>query len=1397
MAEDIAIDQAEHVPAALLKPKRDWRRYWRNRIIAGFVGLLMLIGGAALLVDSPIGHRFLVDSLASYAPASGLRIKVGRIEGSVLSKATLRNVEFYDSQGRFLVVPEAELDWRPLKWFSTGLDVRKLVARRGTLSRLPALKPGDPDAPILPDFPIRIDHFELDRLYVDKAVAGVGRYVNLRAQADIAKGRAKLNVLSELGGKDQVFLRLDASEKENLLDLTARYNAPAGGLLAGMVGAKEDIAATIDGKGAWNDWRGRLAVLKADEPFALLKLTKKNDVYGALGQIMPGEMLTGLPARAVGDKLSVKVDTKFAGSVFDGRAVMVGKGAWVGADGVLDLADNAARNVWMRVRVTDPDLLGARTEGLFADLTVDGPLRDLAIGYQASADRIAMGTTQLAALKAAGDARWDGAKLVLPLKASAGRVETGVELLDPRLRNVALDGTLVYGAGRLRSEGLALAAQGLTARLSLDGNVTTGRYALKGPVEMLNLPLEGLGNANARADVSAMIGGPQGWSVDARIDGKLVKVSNASLANIAGPAIAITADVSTAGNAPVLVRSARITSRNLRMTLAGSRAVNGTVKLTGRGEQAQYGAFTVDGTIDGAGPHAVLVFADPYPAAGLKDVRVAIDPKGDGFAIVTSGMSTLGPFDGELFLAMPAGGPTTVDIARLTVSGTDVSGRLTLRDGGAAGTLALTGGGVEGNVLLTPTAAGQGVKADVILRNARFDGPTPITVRIAHIVADGTLGSGGTITAKVMAQGVQRGTLFIGRLAAEGQMTNGVGTFRADVAGQRNARFNLRMIGDIAPERISFGLRGRYAGETIRMPRRAVLVKDGGDWVLQTTQVDFAGGSIQASGRLGDTTSLTVKVAKMPLDITDLFMPELGLGGSVSGVVDYIDTPDAPGTGKARLKFDDLTRSGLVLTSRPVDIALVAELGPNALQARAVFDDDGTQSGRLQVRVSELPSRGDLMDRLRAGSLYGQMRYSGAADALWRLAAIELFDLTGPIALAGDVRGTIDRPIVRGTLKADNLRLQSTLTGTDITGLSARGSFDGSVLRISRFAGKAANGGAVSGSGSVDLSDIATNGVGMDIRIAARDARLLNRDDMAATVTGPLRIVAKNNTGTIAGRLDVVSGRWKLGNAEAAATLPNIARREVNAPPDRQPRTARMAPWRYLIDVRANNRFAVTGMGLDSEWGADIELRGTTDAPRLSGEANLVRGGYEFAGKRFELTRGRIRFSGESPPAPRLDIVAEADINDINAKIAITGTALSPIITFSSVPALPEEEVLSRLLFGDSIANISAPEALQLGAALASMRGGGGGGLDPINKLRGALGLDRLRIIGADQALGRGTSVAVGEYLGRDFYVELVTDGQGYSATELEYRVTGWLSLLATVSSMGNNSIGAKVSKDY
>jgi len=237
-------------------------------------------------------------------------------------------------------------------------------------------------------------------------------------------------------------------------------------------------------------------------------------------------------------------------------------------------------------------------------------------------------------------------------------------------------------------------------------------------------------------------------------------------------------------------------------------------------------------------------------------------------------------------------------------------------------------------------------------------------------------------------------------------------------------------------------------------------------------------------------------------------------------------------------------------------------------------------------------------------------------------------------------------------------------------------------------------------------------------------------------------------------------------------------------------------PWSLDLTAKARNQLAVTGLGLDSEWRANLTIKGTVDNPAIAGRADLVRGGYQFAGRRFDLQRGAIRFTGAAPPDPVLDIVAQANVQSVNATIQVTGTGLHPEISFTSIPALPEDELLSRLLFGTSITNLSAPEALQLAAAVASLQGKGGG-LDPINAVRKVAGLDRLRILPADVSTGQRTSIAAGKYVTRRTYVELITDGQGYSATRIEFQMTRWLSLLSSISTLGRTSANIRISKDY
>ena len=104
--------------------------------------------------------------------------------------------------------------------------------------------------------------------------------------------------------------------------------------------------------------------------------------------------------------------------------------------------------------------------------------------------------------------------------------------------------------------------------------------------------------------------------------------------------------------------------------------------------------------------------------------------------------------------------------------------------------------------------------------------------------------------------------------------------------------------------------------------------------------------------------------------------------------------------------------------------------------------------------------------------------------------------------------------------------------------------------------------------------------------------------------------------------------------------------------------------------------------------------------------------------------------------------------------------------------------------------------AVQLAAALNGLRGGSGG-LNPMGKLQGATGLDRIGIVGGDEATGRGTSLAVGQHISNNIYVEVITDSKGFTATQLEIALSKTLSLLSKTGTNAGSSANLRYSKDY
>lgn len=264
------VDSGEPAPqAAIDNGLAGRRRCWGKRIgwlIALIFGPIVL---AAAFFSSPIGKRLIADQIAAVAPASGLRFKVGRIEGDIYGKAVLRAVEVSDPKGVFLTIPEVRIDWRPLNWLWSGLDIRELSTRRGRLERLPELLPGDPDAPLLPDFDIRVYRLAVTNLIVAKGVATArDERANLSARIDIREGRALIDALARFGVRDHVALLLDAEPDGDRFDLEADYLAPAGGVLAGLTGLNAGYEGQIAGDGTWTRWRGAAVARRISVPAA-------------------------------------------------------------------------------------------------------------------------------------------------------------------------------------------------------------------------------------------------------------------------------------------------------------------------------------------------------------------------------------------------------------------------------------------------------------------------------------------------------------------------------------------------------------------------------------------------------------------------------------------------------------------------------------------------------------------------------------------------------------------------------------------------------------------------------------------------------------------------------------------------------------------------------------------------------------------------------------------------------------------------------------------------------------------------------------------------------------------------------------------------------------------------
>lgn len=506
-------------------------------------------------------------------------------------------------------------------------------------------------------------------------------------------------------------------------------------------------------------------------------------------------------------------------------------------------------------------------------------------------------------------------------------------------------------------------------------------------------------------------------------------------------------------------------------------------------------------------------------------------------------------------------------------------------------------------------------------------------------------------------------------------------------------------------------------------------------------------------------------------------------------------------TVKAQGLVDDSGRH-VDLDARLSDMQLVVPgfPGPLTVRGRAAevaegyrVDMQGQGPGETRVAVK---------GTVAADGKRANLSITGGAQAGLANAFIEPQSINGPLRFDLRLNGPARPSSLSGTVTLNNARFSDPTLGVALQDVTTEARLSDGRANLNASA-RVVAGGRISVSGPVEL----TAPYRADLGIRLDRARLRNPELYDTRLNGDIRVNGPLTGGArIKGAIDLENTELRVPStgfggaapipdmkhvAEPAAVRATRARAgllQTSAAGDKAQAPRR--PYELDLTISAPTQIFVRGRGLDAELGGRVRLLGTTDNVAPEGRFELIRGRLDILGKRFQLAEGIISLEGSLEPYIRF--VASSENDGETSSIVIEGQASSPEIHFTSSSGLPEEEVLSRLLFGQGLDSISPLQAAQLASAVATLAGKGGEGI--IGKLRSGFGLDDFDVSTDDEG---NATLRAGKYISEKIYTDVEVGADGTSTISINLDVKKNVTLKGSFDTDGNSGVGVFFQRDY
>ena len=1316
----------------------------------------ILLGAAAAVLSVPLGltaflnigpGRLLVENLA--ARFTGGQVRLTGLHGRFPDALRLDHLEVWDAAGPWLNGDDIAFDWSPTALLRKHVVAQRLSAARLQVPRLPEASPNPAHSsqPFTLPLPIQIDIISLPRLELGAPVAGAAAILAVTGGGRLTSlddGSLTLGIhRQDQPGDYQFSATLDPARVTATVDLAE----PAGGLIAQRATLPDlgplHLVGAIDGP------RQALATHAT--------LTAGPLKAAAHGTIDADHRSLTLDTTADAPAMTPRPDLHWDGAAL--RAHVSGPFTAPDVKAILNITALQAAGAALAA-------LDAKIEGDTGQLNVHALAHHLTLPAPAStlleqAPLVIDGTVRLD--DPAHPARFSLTHPLLTLTGTVSGAAPTVEakLMLPDLTPFAhLAHQDVRGHATITVQGTASHFDLTSSATLLPGTPNTIQ-ALLGQEATFRAAIDRDASTFAVTALSL-----QGQAVTLTGNGHLEDgVTKASLhlnlgrlsalapqlqgalaldAEIIGPITGLTADITGHGTiATPGVPTGPLTLTAHATGLPGAPA--GHMVIDGALAGAPI-AVTLDFARDGSGLEAHLQKADwksVHAEAALHLQPGATLPQGTAL-LRASRLADLNPLLGQTLQgALSITSALDQQTVRLAVDAHDIG---TAAAHATHVTLQARIADPTTRPLVTAALVADGIAAGSTTGNARLDMTGPASALLTHLSSSLRISGTETQVAAAATLDAVKRSLHLASAQA---------TVRGETARLlAPATFDLG--GGIAVDRLRLGL------------RQAVL---------------------DVAGRLSPALDATV-LLRAPADTLAALAPETAADGQI--------------TLDASLKGVASAPSGTIKLAAS---AIRARGGPGRGLPPATLTAGATLKGGtalLDARLAAGPnSRLVITGRAPLGAGPLDLHGTGVLD----LALLDPVltaagrQVRGRLTVDGTATGRLSQPALTGTATLADGDLQDFTQGLRISHINGTLRGEGTRVLIQDLMGQAGPG-TIGLRGSIGLAA----DIPLDLTVQLRNAKPLASDRLTAAVDGDVTL-----RGTMAAPAAGGTIRVSRADIQIPETLPaSVAVLDVRRP-GQKPR-APTVPTTVALDltVQAPRAIFVRGRGVDAELGGTLHLGGTSLAPEIAGGFDMRRGTVSVAGTTLIFSRGRVGFDGTGVTGkidPTLDFTADSTAASTTATLAIGGYASAPKITLSSVPDLPQDEVLAFLLFKRSSKELGPFQLAEIAAALANLTGVGGGVGNPLERVRKGLGLDRLSVGSPSTTLGSTSASAAssaptieaGRYVANGVYIgakQGTTGGQTGATVQID--ITKGLKLETDAGTgTGSNAVGLSYQFEY